>query len=41
MVGTIAGDMELSRYEPSPFYDEMFDAERRPRAGCELLARTL
>src|SRR5580704_16415911 len=33
--------MELSRYEPAPFYDEMFDAECRPRDGCELLARTL
>jgi uncharacterized circularly permuted ATP-grasp superfamily protein len=33
--------MELSRYEPAPFYDEMFDPECRPRQGCELLARTL
>jgi uncharacterized circularly permuted ATP-grasp superfamily protein len=33
--------MELSRYETGAFYDEMFDAERRPRAGCELIARTL
>jgi uncharacterized circularly permuted ATP-grasp superfamily protein len=33
--------MELSSYAPDPFYDEMFDRERRPRAGCELLARTL
>ena len=33
--------MELSRYEPAPFYDEMFDPECRPREGCELLARTL
>lgn len=41
MVGTIESEMELSRYEPSPFYDEMFDEERRPRTGCELLARTL
>src|SRR5580658_5212995 len=33
--------MELSGYAPDPFYDEMFDRQRRPRAGCELLARTL
>ncbi len=33
--------MEFSTYETGPFYDEMFDPERRPRAGCELLARTL
>jgi uncharacterized circularly permuted ATP-grasp superfamily protein len=33
--------MELTHYEPAPFYDEMFEPEGRPRAGCELLARTL
>ena len=33
--------MELSSYAPGAFYDEMFDPERRPRLGCELLARTL
>lgn len=33
--------MELSSYVPGAFYDEMFDPERRPRSGCELLARTL
>ena len=33
--------MDLSRYDASPFYDEMFDPEHRPRVGCELLARTL
>jgi uncharacterized circularly permuted ATP-grasp superfamily protein len=33
--------MELSSYAPGAFYDEMFDPEKRPRAGCELLARTL
>jgi uncharacterized circularly permuted ATP-grasp superfamily protein len=33
--------MELSSYAPGAFYDEMFDTERRPRAGCEILARTL
>jgi uncharacterized circularly permuted ATP-grasp superfamily protein len=33
--------MELSSYAPGAFYDEMFDPQRRPRAGCELLARTL
>lgn len=41
MLGTIEGEMEISRYEPSPFFDEMFDEGRRPRPGCELLARTL
>jgi uncharacterized circularly permuted ATP-grasp superfamily protein len=33
--------MEFANYEPGPFFDEMFDVERRPRAGCGLLARTL
>jgi uncharacterized circularly permuted ATP-grasp superfamily protein len=33
--------MELSSYAPGAFYDEMFDPERRPRLGCELLAKTL
>src|SRR5580693_8177868 len=33
--------MELSSYAPGAFYDEMFDPERRPRVGCELLARTI
>ncbi|MCL2449561.1 MAG: circularly permuted type 2 ATP-grasp protein [Polyangiaceae bacterium] len=33
--------MELTRYEPAPFYDEMFDPAGRPRSGCELLAKTL
>jgi len=33
--------MEFSSYEPGAFYDEMFDPKRLPRAGCELLARTL
>jgi uncharacterized circularly permuted ATP-grasp superfamily protein len=33
--------MEFSSYEPGPFYDEMFDPRCHPRAGCELLARTL
>ena len=33
--------MEISSYEPGPFYDEMFDPKRHPRAGCELLARTI
>jgi uncharacterized circularly permuted ATP-grasp superfamily protein len=32
--------MELSAYSTGGFYDEMFDPERRPRVGCELLART-
>jgi uncharacterized circularly permuted ATP-grasp superfamily protein len=33
--------MEFSSYEPGLFYDEMFDPKCHPRAGCELLARTL
>src|ERR1700679_3001173 len=33
--------MDFTGYEPGAFFDEMFDVERRPRAGCGLLARTL
>ena len=33
--------MELTRYDPAPFYDEMFDPGGLPRTGCELLAKTL
>jgi uncharacterized circularly permuted ATP-grasp superfamily protein len=33
--------MDFESYEPAPFFDEMFDAERRPRPGCELLTRTI
>lgn len=33
--------MQLSGYDTGAFYDEMFDAACRPRAGCGLLARTL
>jgi uncharacterized circularly permuted ATP-grasp superfamily protein len=33
--------MDFATYEPASFYDEMFDVRGRPRAGCELLARTL
>ena len=30
--------MDFAAYDPGPFYDEMFDPERRPRPGCDLLA---
>ncbi|MBV9947410.1 MAG: circularly permuted type 2 ATP-grasp protein [Myxococcales bacterium] len=33
--------MRFEHYESGPFYDEMFDANGLPRAGCALLARTL
>jgi uncharacterized circularly permuted ATP-grasp superfamily protein len=33
--------MKFTGYEAGAFYDEMFDVEGRPRAGCALLARTL
>ena len=33
--------MRFEEYEAASFYDEMFDAERRPRAGCALVVRTL
>ncbi len=33
--------MDVSSYEPGGFFDEMFDVELRPRAGCGLLVRTL
>jgi uncharacterized circularly permuted ATP-grasp superfamily protein len=33
--------MKFTGYEAGAFYDEMFDAQGQPRAGCALLARTL
>ena len=30
--------MDFAAYDPGPFYDEMFDPERKPRPGCDLLA---
>jgi uncharacterized circularly permuted ATP-grasp superfamily protein len=33
--------MRFESYEAGPFYDEMFEAEGQPRAGCAILAKTL
>jgi uncharacterized circularly permuted ATP-grasp superfamily protein len=33
--------MDLTSYQPGDFFDEMFAAGNRPRAGYEILARTL
>lgn len=33
--------MDFTSYDPTPFYDEMFEPGGRPRSGCDLLARTL
>jgi uncharacterized circularly permuted ATP-grasp superfamily protein len=33
--------MKFTGYDAGAFYDEMFDGQGQPRAGCALLARTL
>jgi uncharacterized circularly permuted ATP-grasp superfamily protein len=33
--------VDFAAYDAASFYDEMFDPERRPRPGCDLLARAM